>query len=309
MATYKIKNYYGKYLNIYGDNVTYLEDNQVVTLWTGSNTNEQKWEISAIGTGVYVKSVIDTDYALNYYWADGQGEPGNCDVYPWSGNSYDAKVNFIADGNYYRIKLTNYNLYLTAESNSDGANVSWEELGTTTSARRYQQWKCEEVTTSSSSGLGQAVDSFDDLRNLSATDLIARCIYTEARGETDSGKRGVACVIRNRRDYGTDEFGGNTYAGVVLKDYGFEGMTTAEALAPDTTEAAWQDCVNIANNIENISNPIGDCLWFVTTSHYNNNSYTYNGDEYFRFNANYDYTKVTEKVTIGGHVFFLLENY
>ena len=145
MALYKVRNYYGKYLNINGTNITSLTNNQNVTLWSADDVAEQRWEISSLGSGITVKSDVDKTFALNYYWGNGQNNPGNCDVYPWSGNSMDSQVNFILDGGYYRIKLTNYDLYLTAAGNYDGAEISWQPLGATVANRRYQQWYCEEL--------------------------------------------------------------------------------------------------------------------------------------------------------------------
>lgn len=303
MAIYRITNKMAnKCLNIHGNNVTVLENNDAVTLWEAGNTNEQKWEISSLGNGVYVKSVIDTTFGLNVYRS---GSPWDCDVYPITGNETDAKINFIQSGNYYKIQLANYtSYYLTAEGTANGSEVCWAAA----TNEDDQLWECEIFqNVSTDTELGQAVSSTSELSGLSELDLIARCIYSEARGESDAGRRGVACVIRNRKARGTTEFGGNTYSGVVLKSYAFSGMTTSSALAPDTTSTAWEECVNIAENIDSIANPIGTCLWFNANTRYSEYSYTENGIEYFTFTNGPK--EVVEKIIIGNHTFFKVVGY
>lgn len=124
MANYKITSVYaGKCLNIYGDNVTSLYNNQNVCLWADSGTNEQKWSISSLGAGVYVRTIINTGFGLNAYRS---GTNWNCDVYPVSGNETDAAITFERSGNYYKIRLTNYSgRYLTAGGTANGSNVYW----------------------------------------------------------------------------------------------------------------------------------------------------------------------------------------
>lgn len=133
-GNYKITNIgANKCLNIYGNNVTTLNNNQNVTLWSDSGTNEQKWYITSVGSSAYVKSVIDLSFGLNVYRS---GDPWNCDVYPISGNETDALVDFIQTSSGFKIKLHNYDLYLTAASSSDGANVYWSSESTSA----YQLW-------------------------------------------------------------------------------------------------------------------------------------------------------------------------
>lgn len=135
MAIFRIKSVSaGKCLNIYGDNVTSLAYNQNVCLWADSGTNEQKWSITSLGSGVYVRSVINTAFGLNVYRS---GSPWNCDVYPVSGNETDAKINFVKSGNYYKIQLANYtSYYLTAGGTANGSNVYW----TTATGGNNQLW-------------------------------------------------------------------------------------------------------------------------------------------------------------------------
>ena len=141
MANYKIVNVAAnKCLNIYGDNVTSLKNNQNVTLWADSGAPEQTWIIDSLGNGVVVKSSVDNRFGLNAYRSS--ASKYNCDVYPWSGNETDAKVNFVATSGGYRIKLANYDMYLTAGGTGNGADVYWAPItGATT-----QMWSCVPVT-------------------------------------------------------------------------------------------------------------------------------------------------------------------
>ncbi len=112
-----------KCLNINGDNLTSLSNGINVTLWSDSGTNEQRWLVKSVGTQRVVKSVIDPRFGLNVYRS---GSPYNCNIYKTCGNETDALVNFISLGNgVLKIKLTNYDLYLTAASTANGANVYW----------------------------------------------------------------------------------------------------------------------------------------------------------------------------------------
>ena len=132
--TYKITNVgASKCLNIYGDGLTSLYNGINVTLWEDSNTNEQKWVVSDLGNSVYIKSVIDTAYGLNVYRS---GSPYNCNIYKIAGNETDALVDIIASGSYYKVKLHNYDLYLTVGASTNGSNVYW----TASSNSNYQKW-------------------------------------------------------------------------------------------------------------------------------------------------------------------------
>ena len=89
--------------------------------------------------------MLNNAYGLNIYPPNNN----NCDLYPVAGNENDAKITLIAvnaSQNIYRIKLTNYSYYLTAVSNSSGANVYWAASNGSTS----QQWKFEEVSSGGS---------------------------------------------------------------------------------------------------------------------------------------------------------------
>jgi hypothetical protein len=122
MATYKITKAGSQLcLNIAGDNISVLTENKNVTLWSDSGTNEQKWVVDSLSNGQFIRSAIDTDFGLNIWTAN-----NNCDVHTIAGNEKDAKVDILSSaGIKYTIKLTNYNLYLTAGGSENGANVYW----------------------------------------------------------------------------------------------------------------------------------------------------------------------------------------
>lgn len=138
--TYKITNAgASKCLNIHGDNLTSLYDKINVTLWSDSGSNEQKWVVSNLGNSVYIKSVIDTAYGLNVYRS---GDPYNCNIHKIAGNETDALVDIIASGSYYKVKLHNYDLYLTVGASTNGTNVYWDEP----SSSNYQKWTFTQVS-------------------------------------------------------------------------------------------------------------------------------------------------------------------
>lgn len=156
---------------------------------------------------------------------------------------------------------------------------------------------------------GEPLSSTKDLKGRDGVDLLARMLYSEARGETEEGKRGCAYVASNRKDKNKTEFGGNTWEGVILKKYAFVGMTTTSALKPDLTSDAWDDSLDIATNLSSKTNPIGTCLWFVTNSYYKKHIKTSGSKESYSFDGGSTYTEVVEKVVIGGHTFFKVKGY
>ena len=135
----------GKCLNIHGSNVTSLSPHQNVTIWEDSGSNEQKWEradlqlqgLSYVGP---IRSVINRAYGLNVYRT---GNPYNCDLYLVSGNETDSDVTveFLTSIVSTKIKLKNYDLYLTAASTANGANVYWAAE----SDSNLQKWYFETV--------------------------------------------------------------------------------------------------------------------------------------------------------------------
>ena len=139
-TTYHIKSFAGsgRNLNVYGnEQVSY---NRNVCLWSQTSANAQKWVIMSFAAGLKIITALSSTYALNYYWANGQGNPGNCDIYPHASNNQDSCITLVAVNaaeNIYKIKLANYNLYMTAASDADEANVSWEEH----TGAAAQQWK------------------------------------------------------------------------------------------------------------------------------------------------------------------------
>lgn len=155
---------------------------------------------------------------------------------------------------------------------------------------------------------GSSTWDLSEFEGRDSVDLLARLIYSEAEGESNEGKRGVAYVALNRRDSGKSEFGGSTFESVILKKYQFEGMTTSRARKPDLESDAWADSLDIASNMSTTKNPIGDCLWFMTNSAYKKGASGSGSNETFTFSGS-TAKKVVEKKVIGNHTFFRVEGY
>ena len=98
-------------------------------------------------------------------------------------------------------------------------------------------------------GYGDSLSSTNDLKGRDGIDLLARMIYSEAGNQSEEGKRACAFVAKNRKDKNASEFGGNTWEGVLLKENQFVGMTTANALRPDTSSTVWSTSLDIAKNL------------------------------------------------------------
>ena len=122
-----------------------VANNKNVCIQTKNSNNQQKWIVKAFGSNLKIVSCLNQNYALNYYWSAGQGNAGNCDIYPQSGNDADSSVVLepVAT-DVYRIKLKNYNLYLTAKGTGANADVRWEapvSLGSDYSKLAPQEWR------------------------------------------------------------------------------------------------------------------------------------------------------------------------
>ena len=118
----------GRCLNVYGNET--IDNNRNVCVWTSSTGNAQKWKVSIVnGIPKIFNALANAQYALNIY--RGTSNYGNCDVLIAAGNDLDSEIDILtidATADLYRIKLVNYNLYLTAVSNSDGGDVRWQSF-------------------------------------------------------------------------------------------------------------------------------------------------------------------------------------
>lgn len=117
---------------------------------------------------------------------------------------------------------------------------------------------------------------------------------------------GVAHVVKNRISKNLSEFGGSTYAGVILHG-DFDGMNSSLARCPSTGTTAWQDSLSIASNAG--TNPIGKNLWFNTNSIYDVRTLPFSGYVGYSFDNGNSYRKVVEKIVIGKHTFFRVDGY
>ena len=127
--------------------------------------------------------------------------------------------------------------------------------------------------TLTTSGTSSSSTSNSDLN------LLARCVYAEARGETYQGQVAVAAVVLNRVK--SPSFP-NTIAGVIYQPYAFSSVNDGQInLTPNKT------AISAAQDALNGWDPTYGCLYF-----YNANTST----------SKWIYNRKTV-VTIGNHVF------
>ena len=156
---------------------------------------------------------------------------------------------------------------------------------------------------------GDKLTDKSQFEECSDEDLLARLIYSEAEGECKEGKIGCAFVIKNRITVNLNEFGGNTYKGVILHPSQFAGMNRPEALAPNLKSQAWKDSLDIALNLNRTRNPIKNCLWFNSTKYYKTRLKHGTKKDEYKFVGTNIYRVVDTKVTIGNQTFFHVEGY
>lgn len=187
----------GHYLTVTGN--APLANNRSLYLTSEIASSMQLWKVIASGSTYKIVSCTDESFALNYYWTNGYGDAGACDIYKHSNNS-DANILFDEAAHYttivYRIKQADTRLesdeaalYMTPSSWESGATVSWE---TNDGGDVVQYWLFEEVSiptatvyasiTSGSSGLTTAQQRAN-----------ATCIYNYLRnaGFTKNAACGV----------------------------------------------------------------------------------------------------------------------
>ena len=242
MAIYKIINKGAKNasnkemaLNIHGSNFASLSENQDVTLWEFEDSREQNWEISSLSNGVFIKSYFDNTFALNP-WRSGTN--WKCDVLPYASNQYDAKVDIIPYGSYYKIRLTNYNTrYLTAGGSADGSSVFWSE----TDYGDYQLW---EIIDPDSTGGNSGNISYDSCHILGFKGH-GSClnIYTSTTASNGSPISMYSWDNHNDQIWTLRQLGVN--------DYVLESKHTGLYLGyTGATYEGYKSC-NITNNINN----------------------------------------------------------
>lgn len=137
----------GRCLTVYGG---VANSHQNACLFRQVGTTAQDWTFKKFGSNLKLVTSLNQNYALNYYWTAGQGKPGNCDIYPQAGNDADSSIElYPVSTDVYRIKLKNYNLYLTAKNTNDSADVRWEppvSLGSSYTDLAPQEWRILDPT-------------------------------------------------------------------------------------------------------------------------------------------------------------------
>lgn len=141
MAVYEIINVgANKALNISGSDLkgTSLYDNRNVALWTRSGSGEQAWILDSKTSPDGIRSYLNRKFGLNAY--RNSTSKYKCDIHTVEGNETDSDVTISTVSGGYKIKLKNYNMYLTADGTSNGASVSWAPSSTS----NLQVWKLNE---------------------------------------------------------------------------------------------------------------------------------------------------------------------
>lgn len=110
-----------------------IANHQKATLYRATGAADQRLIVYQVAGGCQLVSALSPSikderkrFGLNIY---GRKAGSVCDFFPAYQNSNDELIDLITvdkDNNLYRIKLINYNLYLTPASNSSGAALTWE---------------------------------------------------------------------------------------------------------------------------------------------------------------------------------------
>ena len=143
MATYNIISHEGsgRCLNIASSSS--IANGTNVNVYAATASNDQKWVIDSLtSTGEqFIKHFSNQAYALNAYRS---GTNWNCTLYQAAGNADGTLILSKVSTNVYTIRLSQHsNRYLTAEGNSNSANVSWQAYTGATN----QKWKITAVAT------------------------------------------------------------------------------------------------------------------------------------------------------------------
>ena len=92
----------------------------------------------------------------------------------------------------------------------------------------------------------ETYDSYSD------HDLLALCIWREARGETRDGKFAVGCSIRNRVNH--PRWWGRDYRSVILDPWQYSSFNAADPNSnkfPHPGDSAYDDCEACATSVLN----------------------------------------------------------
>lgn len=138
--------------------------------------------------------------------------------------------------------------------------------------------------------------------------IMARTIYSEAMGESYTGKVAIYYIVINRQKKILEEFGRPMLKDVILETLGgFDDLTTYYARNPYIYTQEWRDSCDIALTGGGGKNLIGNCLWYNTNTVFATKTFKSGGYTYYKFNSGSK--KIVEKVVIGKHTFFRVEEY
>ena len=142
MATYNIISHAGsgRCLNIASSSS--ITNGTNVNVYAATGSNDQKWVIDSLTSAQeqYIKHFSNQAYALNAYRV---GTNWNCTLYKAAGNADGSLIITKVSTGVYTIRLSKHsNRYLTAEGNTNSANVSWQAY----TGAANQQWKISAVS-------------------------------------------------------------------------------------------------------------------------------------------------------------------
>lgn len=305
MAIYNIKNKgSGKYLNITGDYLTSLTNNQNVMQWDGSYTPEQTWVIDSIvtsstGSGVPIKSHVNQNFSLNIYRTT-----KNADVYPIASNGggdghvYFEPVSGVTNG--YRIvtksdfSTTKHYLSLESNSSANNINVCWAPYNGT----NYQVWVLEPMkymkvnanlhyvriassetgvrytnaakrTPTDSNYFNAGFFGYYGSGTLPAGNLVADFNTSEISADNKNDLVGWGCSFANDKVYkGCNNGGGYTNASTFYIDSSHEAYIAQTSSVNSTWEYAISGAPIMVNGVAATSTDIQDQGWDL--------SWTYN---------------------------------
>lgn len=96
------------------------------------------------------------------------------------------------------------------------------------------------------------------------TQLLALCVWREARGESPDAKFGVACVIQNRIAMAPAQGFKSDVRGNILKPWAFSSFMDGDPNStkyPNVMDASWLECLNAAQS-EDPDNTGGAVFYF-----------------------------------------------